>query len=90
MTQPEMTMAHPAAALFAFLGSQLRIIEAKRRTQVSDGTCAAKPRGMPRATVFRRLTRVSIGHGSIGRNDCVRFVGIGSPDARGWRHLFQP
>jgi hypothetical protein len=34
-----MTMAHPAAALFAFLGSRLRAIEAKRTTQVSDDTC---------------------------------------------------
>ena len=37
MAQPETpTMAHPAAALFAFVGNRLRTIDVKRETQAGD------------------------------------------------------
>jgi hypothetical protein len=36
----EKTMAHPAAALFAFLESRLRAIEAKGETRVCGDACA--------------------------------------------------
>ena len=35
----EMTMVRPAAALFAFLESRLRAIEAKGETRVRDDNC---------------------------------------------------
>jgi hypothetical protein len=38
----EKTMAHPAAALFAFLGNRLRAIEAKGETRVRDDNCIRK------------------------------------------------